>query len=142
MENLPGYLLLSLRFLLAVVLYAFLGWSIRIIWKEMKQTAQSTTTKRTPPILLTFDQADAQPRSFTRSEISIGRSQNCDLLITDDTVSSRHGQIFYKHNQWWYEDLGSSNGSFINDLKVETPTVLTDGDQLRMGKFSIIINFA
>jgi pSer/pThr/pTyr-binding forkhead associated (FHA) protein len=140
-ENLPGYLLLSLRLILIIVLYIFLGWSIRIIWKEMKHTAESITTKQTPPIILTVDQEATNPISYTRNEIIIGRSPICDLHIQDETVSSRHGQIFYRHNQWWYEDLGSSNGSFINELDVDTPIVLTDGDRLRLGKISIEITF-
>ncbi|MCB2180163.1 FHA domain-containing protein [bacterium] len=139
MSNLPGYLLLSLRFILALLLYAFLAFSVWTIWKDLRKTAASLQTQHTPPIYIEIEH-EKNKLTYNNSEIIIGRAPVCDLHIMDETVSSKHGQMYYRYNQWWYEDLGSSNGSFLNQLPVKTATVLTDGDELRIGKINLLIN--
>lgn len=139
MSDFPGYLLLSLRFILALALYAFLALVVWLIWQELKKTATSSESKNIPPIFLDLENGDTKRLNYNSSEITIGRAPVCDLPIMDETVSSTHGQFYYRLNQWWYEDLGSSNGSFLNELPVKTATVLTDGDELRLGKINLSI---
>lgn len=142
MSDLPGYLLLSLRFILAIALYAFLGFAIWTIWQELKKTVQSTETKTIPAITIEFGNQDKTQFSYNTNEVVIGRAPQCDLHIIDETVSSRHGQLYFKLNQWWYEDLGSSNGSFLNQRPIKTATVLTDGDELQLGKVNLMVYFS
>lgn len=142
MSELPGYLLLSLRFILAIALYAFLGFAIWTIWQDLKKTVQSTAQKTIPVITIELGQEEKTQFSYNTSEVVIGRAPQCDLHIMDETVSSRHGQLYFKLNQWWYEDLGSSNGSFINQRPLKKATVLTDGDQLQLGKINIMVYFS
>jgi len=142
MSDLPGYLLLSLRFILAIALYAFLGFAIWTIWRELKKTVTSAAVKTIPSIIVEFGNEEKTRFSYHTNEVTIGRAPQCDLHIIDETVSSRHGQLTYKLNQWWYEDLGSSNGSFLNQRPIKTATVLTDGDELQLGKINIMVYFS
>ncbi len=57
--------------------------------------------------------------------------------MTDETISARHAMLSYHNNQWWVEDLGSTNGTYLNLLPVTTPTVLVGGDILMFGKVSL-----
>ena len=141
MEHLAGIFLLSLRLVLILILYIFLFWSIRIIWKDFKKTAIEDAQNDIPPIFLTLQSENHLAQSFTSEEIIIGRSPICDFQITDETVSSKHARIYFSHNQWWVEDFGSSNGSYLNEILVTTPAVLTYGDQLRLGKIEINVDF-
>lgn len=143
MNDLSGFILLGLRFSLAVVLYAFLGWSILIIWREFRLLAQSTRDKQIPPIELKFEAQAGQPeeKRFYLPEFFIGRDPVCDCLLEDETISSKHARIFYRQNQWWVEDLDSSNGTFLNEQPVTLPTVLADNDQLRCGQVDFKISF-
>jgi pSer/pThr/pTyr-binding forkhead associated (FHA) protein len=141
MENLAGIFLLGLRFTLAILLFVFLFWAIRIIWKDLSITAQTESLKIIPQILLSVIAQNPITKTFSLEEIAIGRDPVCDLQIADPTVSSKHARIFYSYDQWWVEDLGSSNGSYLNDILVSTATVLTIGDQLRLGKMRINIEF-
>ena len=141
MNNFAGIILLSLRLGLAIILYLFLYWSIRIIWKDFLKTAQSEAQLDIPPIILSGPPDDQFEHTFTAEEIIIGRSPVCDFQITDETVSSKHVRVFFSHNQWWVEDFGSSNGSFLNEVLVKTAIVLTSGDQLRLGKIKIDVSF-
>jgi len=141
MENFVGIFLLGLRFTLAILLFLFLFWAIRIIWKDLTMTAQAESQKTIPQILLSVISDTPITQAFSLDEIIIGRDPTCDFHIPDQTVSSKHARIFYGYDQWWVEDHGSSNGSYLNDILVSTAAVLTIGDQLRLGKIKIDINF-
>jgi pSer/pThr/pTyr-binding forkhead associated (FHA) protein len=53
-----------------------------------------------------------------------------------------HARLFFNLNQWWVEDYGSSNGTFLNEINLATAAVLTQGDQLQLGKININISFS
>jgi two-component system cell cycle response regulator len=71
--------------------------------------------------------------SLTREEHSIGRLPELDIPVETDSVSRRHARIVSKPDGWYVEDLGSTNGTFVNDERVER-RVLKDGDIVRVGE--------
>lgn len=78
---------------------------------------------------------------FTGQEISVerdmlvGRHQDADLLLQSADISRRHAALLLKDQQLWVQDLNSSNGTFINDLKIEQETELNDGDIVQFASF-------
>jgi pSer/pThr/pTyr-binding forkhead associated (FHA) protein len=82
---------------------------------------------------------EAIPQKFIKPEVIIGREPNCDFHLDDQTVSSQHARLSYHSQQWWLEDLASTNGTFLNDEAVSTPVVITHGDELRLGQLAIRI---
>jgi pSer/pThr/pTyr-binding forkhead associated (FHA) protein len=80
-----------------------------------------------------------QTTSFSVPEIIIGRSPASSYIIHNETVSSAHARLAYHHEQWWVEDLRSTNGSFLNEERISTPTVIMNGDELRCGQVNIHI---
>jgi ABC-type multidrug transport system ATPase subunit len=68
----------------------------------------------------------------TKNEIIIGRSQECDLVINDPSVSRRHAKVYNKGGQIYVDDLGSVNGVYVNKSKVSS-SVLKDSDTLYIG---------
>lgn len=137
-------LVFLLRLIFVLLSYLFIGWIGYTIFKDLNGTGFSKKTITVPPITLQtiIDQEQVRKR-FLIPEIIIGRDPACDFPINDDTISLRHSKLTYHHKQWWVEDLGSTNGSYLNDTFVEDPIVLTSGDQLRLGRLilSIKINF-
>jgi pSer/pThr/pTyr-binding forkhead associated (FHA) protein len=133
---------LALRALLAVSLYAFLGWTLLTIWRELRAQGTLLAARKIPGINLHVNIANQAPlqRFLTQSEILIGRDAHCDIPLLDDTVSVRHARLSYHHGQWWLEDLGSTNGTHLNKEKVTIPTVVISGDKVDCGKASISIN--
>jgi pSer/pThr/pTyr-binding forkhead associated (FHA) protein len=133
---------LALRVLLAVSLYAFLGWTLFTIWRELHTQGSILAARKIPAISLNIQVGDQTPmqRYITQPEILLGRDAHCDIPLLDDTVSVRHSRLAYHHGQWWLEDLGSTNGTWLNKEKVSTPTVIIGGDQIDCGKVSIKIN--
>jgi len=68
----------------------------------------------------------------------IGRDQSCAVMLQDDVVSRRHAMVQFTENAEYYLiDLGSRNGTFLNDARVSTPCVLANGDQIRIGVFQL-----
>lgn len=68
-----------------------------------------------------------------RPEMTIGRSSGCTIVIDDHYVSSAHSRVFHRDGSWMVEDLGSTNGTYVNKRKVTGPTVVHRGDQLQVG---------
>jgi len=71
--------------------------------------------------------------TLVKSIFEIGRSSRADLLIDQESVSRHHAQIFWDGLRHTLIDLGSTNGTFINDQSV-TERVLADGDQIKIGQ--------
>jgi diguanylate cyclase (GGDEF)-like protein len=65
--------------------------------------------------------------------LTLGRSEECDARIDDQGLSRIHAQIVRVVGNWMFTDKGSTNGSAINDQRVETPVRLADGDRIRLG---------
>jgi pSer/pThr/pTyr-binding forkhead associated (FHA) protein len=60
----------------------------------------------------------------------VGRSDDCDLKVSDGHPSRRHAQLTVENGELWVEDLGSANGTFVNDRQVSEKTRLQHGDRL------------
>lgn len=73
-------------------------------------------------------------------ETIIGRSEQCDLVLTSRRTSKRHCRLYFQDNQWHVEDLNSQNGTIVNGVKVTTETV-KDGDTIRIGDYRIEIQW-
>ena len=70
---------------------------------------------------------------LTRAEYVIGRGPENDIVAERDSVSRRHARLFRSDTEGWcLEDLGSTNGSFVNDVRIQRQP-LADGNQLRIG---------
>lgn len=72
-------------------------------------------------------------RGIGRAPVQIGRAPINDLVLTDTKISSRHAVIWVDGNEFRIEDLGSRNGTFVNDARINGPTVLRAGDTVRLG---------
>jgi pSer/pThr/pTyr-binding forkhead associated (FHA) protein len=131
-----GPVVFALRALLAVSLYAFLGWAFFSLWRDIRQQGMLLSTRRVPPIGLTIESEATETRliHFTVSEVLIGRDPACDCPLEDDAVSARHARLIHHHNQWWLEDLGSMNGVLLNRQKLALPTVVMNGDEFSCGE--------
>lgn len=70
---------------------------------------------------------------LTRGEIFIGRDDDNAISVPLDTISRRHARIFIHERVYMVEDLSSTNGTFVNENEVTTPTPLRNGDLLRCG---------
>lgn len=68
----------------------------------------------------------------------VGRDNGAKMRLDDDTVSREHARIRVDAGRAIVEDLGSLNGTFVNEQRIHAPTVINDGDQLRFGDNTIV----
>ena len=66
--------------------------------------------------------------------ILIGRGSDAQIRLDDDYVSTRHARIAATGDQWFVEDLGSTNGTYVGTVRISQPTTITLGTQVRIGK--------
>ena len=71
---------------------------------------------------------------LTDQQITVGRANDATLVLNDDYASSRHARLFPQDGQWIVEDLGSTNGTYLDRQKVTQPTPVPVGVPIRIGK--------
>jgi hypothetical protein len=69
--------------------------------------------------------------------ITIGRAEDSTLVITDDYSSARHARLVARGGQWFVEDLGSTNGTYLDRTRVSGPTPVPLGVPIRIGRTSL-----
>ncbi len=86
------------------------------------------------PHKLILSNGSPQEFELTRAETVIGRDPGVDLTIPSPAVSRRHARLVREGNGYVLEDLGSSNGTYLNDQKITGRRALKAGDQIRLGQ--------
>lgn len=136
-------LLLIVRIVIAGALYAFLGWALWTMWKELQSQSSGQILRRAPILQFLIELPEGtRTQHFNKNEVVIGREASSDCVLADSTVSSRHALLSYHHLQWWLEDLDSTNGTFLNEEPVTEPAVLASGDRIRCGAIWIKVDIS
>ena len=91
---------------------------------------------RVPPqqLLVTAGSLAGTRLGLTDQQITIGRADDATLVLSDDYASTRHARLFPQDGQWLVEDLGSTNGTYLDRQKVTQPTPVPIGVPIRIGK--------
>lgn len=142
----PKLVLISLKALFLALLYLFIARAIRVIYLDLvgprvprprRQPAPRPTKPRAQPraVVVTEDAMPSRTYPLRDEEpMVIGRSDTCQIALKDTYVSQVHTRLFQRDGLWFVEDLGSTNGTYLNRTKVSEPTPITPGDELRVGK--------
>ena len=136
-----GLILLGLRILAAIALYAFLGWALFLIWRSLRQNALEISSRQVMPLdlLIYSPEEEKVLLHFSSNDVVIGRDSDCECKLTHGTVSARHARLTFHHNQWWVDDLQSTNGTKLNDESLQTPTVVVNGDTIKCGETTLTV---
>jgi pSer/pThr/pTyr-binding forkhead associated (FHA) protein len=149
----PESLLTILKFCFLALLYLFFLRVLRAVWAEIRpsaaaaaappatprsQTRQQKVRSRTgPPTKLTVVEPKEQAgRAYPLGdELTVGRAAGCQVALEGDSyVSQLHARVFTRDGQLYVEDLGSTNGTYLNRKKVSAPMLVRRGDRLQIGK--------
>jgi pSer/pThr/pTyr-binding forkhead associated (FHA) protein len=103
--------------------------------------SRSKPTKRprgAPTHVVVVDGANAgETVSLDDAPILVGRGSDAAIRLDDDYVSTRHARIASSGDQWFVEDLGSTNGTYIGAHRLTQPTTLELGSRVRIGKTTL-----
>lgn len=148
----PNLVLDLLKYVFLGVLYIFVVRAVRAVYMELRPTtarqapprrAAAPTPSRPPPkkgkkppAKAVVVEGDAhRGKGFTLGdELTIGRSEKCDVLLNDAYVSQMHARIFARGDNYMVEDLGSTNGTYLNRQRITAPAQLQRGDRIKVGK--------
>ena len=147
-------LLLVLKLCLLALLYLFFFRVVRAVWSEVRPAApmppgapagapmpaapkrrrkEDRSGPRTRELVV-VEPLEAAGRAFALiGEMSIGRAAGCQITLDDTYASQIHARVFARDNQWQVEDLGSTNGTWLNRHKVAGAMVMKPGDVLQIG---------
>jgi hypothetical protein len=129
----PAILMLVVRVFLAVLLYGFLAAILILLWRDLRTRNQ--ISEEPPAAYVLVEEGPGLGSSFLLEGVNtIGRGIENDISLVDDTVSTRHASISFRNQKWWLEDLGSKNGSTVNQVPAEQPLALATGDEISMGR--------
>jgi pSer/pThr/pTyr-binding forkhead associated (FHA) protein len=103
--------------------------------RQRKQPKPPKPRRGVPTHVLVVEGSNAGERvELADAPILIGRGNDAAIRLDDDYVSTRHARIAASGDQWFVEDLGSTNGTYIGTVRISQPTTLALGTQVRIGK--------
>ena len=154
----PDSLLTILKVIFLGLLYLFFLRVLRAVWIELRepktvQVAASApaSAEPAPPAkgrgrrqrrqkgsecLVVLEPPSRKGQVFElRDELTLGRAMGCGVALPDDTfVSQLHARVFRHNGSLYVEDLGSTNGTFLNRKQLSAAAALRKGDRLQVGK--------
>lgn len=143
------WVLLGLRILAAIILYAFLALVVYVIWRDLRTVVSSrrsedaATEQDTDSLawLRVVDNAEAMSQSEAIFAVlppaTLGRAQDNQIVLHDEWVSAYHARIDSREGKWWLTDLGSRNGTRLNDQIITETMPLTKGDIIGIGRLKL-----
>lgn len=116
-------------------------------WRDRGETTQQfvigvpTTTDKRDRGMLTILNGPGAGNYLPvdkKEAMTFGRGSDANHRIDDRGLSRRHARIFHFQHQYWVEDLQSTNGTFVNGVRISQPTLLRDDDRIQMGQTFIL----
>jgi hypothetical protein len=146
----PDPVLTLLKYVFLAILYLFFLRVLRAVWVEMREPKVPVVTdepprrrraarEKPPEKLVVVDPVERKGTEFALTdEVTVGRAAGCGVLLDEDTfVSQLHARLFRRDGQLFVEDLGSTNGTFLNKNKVTAPVAVRKGDQIQFGRTTL-----
>jgi hypothetical protein len=152
---LPVFVLTVLKILFLALLYFFVYRALHAVVVDVRAPAAAPATgagpgvavapkgrrgrsDRPPRSVVVLDERGSKVRSVSLDgNLQIGRAEACQIRPDDTYLSSFHARIFRRDDGWYVEDLGSTNGTYLNQRRVTSPAELRAGDRLKVGKTTL-----
>ncbi|MPZ72211.1 MAG: FHA domain-containing protein [Nitriliruptorales bacterium] len=151
----PPIVFALIQGLFLLLLYLFVARAVRWVWRDInaaprqaaapaarprsKSAPAAKRKSRVVPRELVIHTPQAKPRvvRLDAHDITFGRAETSTVALDDPYISDHHARVFLQNGEWCVSDLGSTNGTFVNQVKVTSPTPIAAGDQLGIGKTTV-----
>jgi pSer/pThr/pTyr-binding forkhead associated (FHA) protein len=133
-----GYVLTIwlVRILFLLLLYLFLFGVARALIRDLRQAAREPGTETGRLVVVTSPSGEPAAGASIRLDAitTLGRDVNNAIVVDDQFASAQHAVLTFRGRTWYVEDLGSTNGTFVNGVQVEGVSPLGYGDELQLGQ--------
>jgi pSer/pThr/pTyr-binding forkhead associated (FHA) protein len=146
----PDQLLNLLKIFLLVLLYLFFFRVLRAVWAEINPKPEKVKVaagqagpaprpqrrggRAAEPHLKAIEPANIRGQQYVLdNEVTLGRAPGCQVPLEDAYASQVHARVFHRDGQWYIEDLGSTNGTYLNRHRVAGPMVMNRRDRIQIG---------
>ncbi|HEX2090085.1 MAG TPA: FHA domain-containing protein [Actinomycetota bacterium] len=149
----PPFVLTILKVVFLALLYFFVYRAIRAVVVDLRgaqswraepprqRAAQSRPQRerRKEPrtVVVLAEQGNRLASVPLQGNLQVGRADACQIKLSDTYVSSFHARIFSRDGEWYVEDLGSTNGTYMNQRRVTSPVEVRAGDRIRVGRTTL-----
>jgi pSer/pThr/pTyr-binding forkhead associated (FHA) protein len=152
----PDPVLTLLKYVFLALLYLFFLRVLRAVWVELREpkpaplapvapaaavapVAPTQSGPLGPERLVVVTPSERKGTEFALGdEVTVGRAGGCGVLLADDTfVSQLHARVFRRDGDLYVEDLGSTNGTYLNKKKVTAPVAMRKGDKIQFGRTTL-----
>jgi pSer/pThr/pTyr-binding forkhead associated (FHA) protein len=142
--SVPPFVLTILKVALLALLYLFIWRAVRAVVRDVapKEKTSRTPSKASPrkrrgaptKVVLLNTRGGRVSTHRLSGTVEIGRAASCAIRPEDTYISQEHARISNRNGSWVLEDLGSTNGTYLNQRRVTVPTEISAGDRIRVGK--------
>ena len=138
---------MTTKYILAFVIYLFIFRIAKLIYQDIKtMTVWEESKERNPHLKLLSSMERAGMKTVTEifpiknQNTVIGRSFECEVVIADPHISSKHVSIEKANQGFIINDLGSVNGTYVNGVRLLNPAVLREGDEIMIGVTKLLFS--
>ncbi|MCM8710165.1 FHA domain-containing protein [Clostridium sp. SYSU_GA19001] len=126
------------RFAIIGIIYIIIFLALRIMYKDIKSGGRRRPVKKKSFGLEVIEPGENHHLKEgviipVKGELTIGRKNTNNLILEDQFVSGNHARIFLKNTDYMLEDLGSTNGTKLNDKRLDGRAILKIGDEIEIG---------
>ncbi len=144
------FVLAVLKYTFIAMIYFFVFRAIRAVAIDISGKRQVTRTApraeprggrptgKTPQVVVVKDESGKKLATHRlNSAIQVGRADACHIRLDDTYVSNFHARLYPQNGTWLVEDLGSTNGTYLNRQRVSGAVEVEAGDEVRVGKTTL-----
>ena len=113
------------------------------LWRDVRNAGEREAPPSTPEraahllIVEAIDGIEPGAIYSLKTHTSIGRASSNSIELPDTYCSAEHALVVWRNNQWWLEDRDSRNGTLLNGQTIEAPTIVSHGDEIRLGRVGL-----
>lgn len=127
--------------LFIIVLYIIIYYALKIMYKDVKGGNKGRSSSNRVKTAYGLEVINAGQNSnlkkgsliHVRNSVTIGRKEDNAIVLSDSFVSSNHAKLYIRNNEFYIEDLDSTNGTYINNNKVSGRVKLRVNDEIKIG---------
>ncbi len=135
-------------YIFTLIIYFFIFGVIRLIYLDVKKMSRFEDESVNVSGLETAELKTLHIRNVSNPDIKkrymiygkalVGRNKSCDIVLREKYISGEHARIWFEKGEWYLEDLGSRNGTYINGQRIRNTVILDARDEIAFGELEFL----